>query len=106
MTVAALGDAAVSNKVLRFDADNSASQAQIQACYASRPMRPVLSSEEDMIRRSIGRRDFFGLLASATVAAWTLAARAQQGGGMRRIGVLAAFAESDREGQARVAAFR
>ena len=39
-------------------------------------------------------------------AAWPLVARAQQPDRMRRIGVLMAFAESDREGQALVAAFR
>jgi putative tryptophan/tyrosine transport system substrate-binding protein len=37
---------------------------------------------------------------------WPLAARAQQGERMRRIDVLMAYAESDPEGQALVAAFR
>jgi putative tryptophan/tyrosine transport system substrate-binding protein len=51
------------------------------------------------------RRAFISLLGGAA-ATWPLAARAQQGERMRRIGMLSGLAENDPEGHARVAAFR
>jgi len=48
------------------------------------------------------RREFFGVLGDAAVA-WPIAARAQQGERMRRIGVLMLYPEDDPQGQARAA---
>ena len=56
------------------------------------------------------RREFITLPGSAALggaaATWPLSVCGQQPDQMRRIGVLMAHAESDREGQAFVAAFR
>jgi putative tryptophan/tyrosine transport system substrate-binding protein len=58
-----------------------------------------------MMGADVRRREFITLLSGAA-AVWPLAARAQQLSRIRRIGVMMASAESDREAQRLVAAFR
>jgi putative ABC transport system substrate-binding protein len=53
----------------------------------------------------VRRRDFIKAIAGSSLA-WPVVAHAQQPDRMRRVGVLMGYSESDREGQAFVAAFR
>jgi putative ABC transport system substrate-binding protein len=53
----------------------------------------------------VRRREFIALFSSAA-ASWPLAASAQQGQRMRRIGLLMAYSQDDAEAQKYVSAFR
>src|SRR5215470_7863424 len=74
----------------------------------ARPWRDTLPfkrlAREGRMTVTIGRRELLAALGGAAVA-WPLAAGAQQGERMRRIGVLQSLIADDPEGQARLAVF-
>jgi putative tryptophan/tyrosine transport system substrate-binding protein len=72
-------------------------------------VRGALSNERPYRNHSMQRREFITLLGGAAAASsvsWPLVAHAQQGGAMRRIGILMTYAETDPLAQAYLAAFR
>src|SRR5262249_34825565 len=80
-------------------------QRKLRRCPISLSTESCFDGVVPNLRKAMRRRDFITGIAGWMVA-WPIAARAQQRGGMRRIGVLMAVPENDREYEAFLAAFR
>jgi len=89
------------DSTIRWREFRGAGHIQPLSKYSFEPLRCRLLCLGSNMRR----REFISLLGGMTVA-WPLAARAQQAGPVRRIGVLIGFEESDPDVQSWFAAFR
>ena len=102
--------AQVGHRSFHTSLDPQRSSATTYITVAKPPLTPIqalacaVTMTSPQLGRAMQRRELIGLIGGA--AAWPLAARAQQAGAMRRVGVLMGYAEDDPEAQIRLAALK